>query len=34
MEALYQTEKEVRLKTKQDNADARKAEVSEWRKFR
>jgi hypothetical protein len=34
VEALHQTEKEARLKTEQDHAEAKKAEVSEWRKFR
>ena len=34
VEALHQAEKEARLKTEQDTADAKKAEVSEWRKFR
>ena len=34
VEALHQTEKERRLKTEQDHADAKNAEVSEWRKFR
>jgi hypothetical protein len=34
VEALHQTEKEARLKTEQDHADAKQAEVGEWRKFR
>ena len=34
VEALHQTEKERRLKTEQDHAEAKRAEVGEWRKFR
>jgi hypothetical protein len=34
VEALHQTEKEARLKTEQDHDEAKKAEVSEWRKFK
>jgi hypothetical protein len=34
VKALHQTEKRARLKTEQDHAEAKKAEVGEWRKFR